>query len=253
MLAGAASEAGPASPLARNAVAHGTHTPYAHSGRHSFLSSLAGDEEDAYDLPRCSALHGAFLCFVLLAFSVTGAAMGYSQRLRWRDAVSYGLCVFAVISACFVLMGCSLLFICACYFCSSRCRRSGRGAGDWATRAIPRPSSEARRRLFSELRAEAARAVAAREAREALMEKLPLSTAGSVSHMSTTATDPESVEQRRCPVCIEEFAEGDEQRRLPCFHTFHRGCVDQWLEEREACPLCRHDILLNSFTENKER
>lgn len=49
-------------------------------------------------------------------------------------------------------------------------------------------------------------------------------------------------EHRACMICLEDFRGGDEQRMLPCFHRFHRGCVDTWLAQSGACPICKHRV-----------
>uniref|UniRef100_A0A0D9XK13 RING-type E3 ubiquitin transferase n=1 Tax=Leersia perrieri TaxID=77586 RepID=A0A0D9XK13_9ORYZ len=48
-----------------------------------------------------------------------------------------------------------------------------------------------------------------------------------------------------CCVCISRIREGEEVRRLPCGHAFHRECVDRWLAlccRPRTCPLCRLHI-----------
>ncbi|RDX85808.1 E3 ubiquitin-protein ligase RHA1B, partial [Mucuna pruriens] len=44
-----------------------------------------------------------------------------------------------------------------------------------------------------------------------------------------------------CAVCLSEFDENDEIRRLAnCRHIFHRGCLDRWIRyDQRTCPLCR--------------
>ncbi|KAK2886493.1 E3 ubiquitin-protein ligase RNF6 [Channa argus] len=46
-----------------------------------------------------------------------------------------------------------------------------------------------------------------------------------------------------CSVCINEYAQGNKLRRLPCSHEFHIHCIDRWLSENNTCPICRQPIL----------
>ncbi|KAI2648996.1 E3 ubiquitin-protein ligase RNF6 [Labeo rohita] len=48
---------------------------------------------------------------------------------------------------------------------------------------------------------------------------------------------------RACSVCINEYAQGNKLRRLPCAHEFHIHCIDRWLSENNTCPICRQPIL----------
>jgi len=49
-------------------------------------------------------------------------------------------------------------------------------------------------------------------------------------------------ESRNCPICLDQFEEGQEVRFLWCLHRFHRNCVDQWLEKHTNCPICKKDF-----------
>lgn len=52
------------------------------------------------------------------------------------------------------------------------------------------------------------------------------------------------VEPLECRVCLSFYEEGDEVRNLKCKHTFHKGCLDTWLQQDSAtCPLCRRAVL----------
>lgn len=79
----------------------------------------------------------------------------------------------------------------------------------------------------------AARAGIAVPASRGLIQALP-------THQVTldeVASAPE--ERRSCSICFEEFEQGEFQRTLPCFHVFHRACVDQWLVRSGTCPICK--------------
>jgi len=48
--------------------------------------------------------------------------------------------------------------------------------------------------------------------------------------------------QSQCSVCLEQFKQGEELRMLPCMHRYHRVCIDRWLAQNAACPVCKHEI-----------
>ncbi|KAK9700529.1 hypothetical protein K7432_012145 [Basidiobolus ranarum] len=61
-----------------------------------------------------------------------------------------------------------------------------------------------------------------------------------------------------CSVCLDDFRDGDQVRRLPCQHDFHTKCVDMWLTSKSnKCPLCKVDArprnLLNNNSSGVEK
>merc|ERR1712079_681175 len=47
-----------------------------------------------------------------------------------------------------------------------------------------------------------------------------------------------------CRICLEPYNDGDELRILPCFHFYHKQCVDAWLTRMSSkCPICKTSIL----------
>jgi len=44
---------------------------------------------------------------------------------------------------------------------------------------------------------------------------------------------------KNCCFCMEDFQNGDDIRRLPCFHIFHQPEIDKWLLENNTCPICK--------------
>ncbi|KAJ4771812.1 RING-H2 finger A3B [Rhynchospora pubera] len=60
--------------------------------------------------------------------------------------------------------------------------------------------------------------------------------------------------QTECAICLMEFEEGDEIRKLPqCGHEFHVGCIDKWLRAQPSCPTCRREVVVvpSSIKENQ--
>ena len=47
---------------------------------------------------------------------------------------------------------------------------------------------------------------------------------------------------RSCAICLAPFDIGEQLRFLPCQHSFHSDCIDQWLRGHRTCPMCRIDI-----------
>ncbi|CEP01990.1 RING-type domain-containing protein [Plasmodiophora brassicae] len=52
-----------------------------------------------------------------------------------------------------------------------------------------------------------------------------------------------------CSICLSPFVDGEPLRTLPCFHSFHQSCIDEWIALAPAatCPLCRIPIFV-AFT-----
>ena len=77
-----------------------------------------------------------------------------------------------------------------------------------------------------------------RGAEEATIEALPLTTVRSVEK------DLPHENERTCGICLEDFAVGDEIRKLPhCKHVLHKACGDQWFRRVATCPICKTDIV----------
>ncbi|KAM1161119.1 hypothetical protein ACFX2B_000248 [Malus domestica] len=57
-----------------------------------------------------------------------------------------------------------------------------------------------------------------------------------------------------CSVCFSDFEEGDKVRELKCKHTFHKHCLDKWLQQYWAtCPLCRTKVLSDDVVASYHR
>jgi hypothetical protein len=45
-----------------------------------------------------------------------------------------------------------------------------------------------------------------------------------------------------CPICMEPLKEFP-VKTLECHptHSFHEDCINQWLEDKNTCPICRRE------------
>ncbi|KAE8687505.1 alcohol dehydrogenase-like 7-like [Hibiscus syriacus] len=46
----------------------------------------------------------------------------------------------------------------------------------------------------------------------------------------------------KCSICQEEYFVGDEVGRLQCEHRYHVGCIQQWLQVKNWCPICKASV-----------
>ncbi|XP_023002307.1 E3 ubiquitin-protein ligase MBR2-like [Cucurbita maxima] len=46
----------------------------------------------------------------------------------------------------------------------------------------------------------------------------------------------------KCCICQEEYSNGDEVGTLRCEHTYHEGCIQQWLRLKNWCPICKASV-----------
>uniref|UniRef100_A0A914UVI8 RING-type domain-containing protein n=1 Tax=Plectus sambesii TaxID=2011161 RepID=A0A914UVI8_9BILA len=54
-----------------------------------------------------------------------------------------------------------------------------------------------------------------------------------------------------CAICMVDLKDGDPIRFLPCLHSYHVDCVDDWLMRSFTCPSCMEPVdsaLLSSYT-----
>ena len=49
-------------------------------------------------------------------------------------------------------------------------------------------------------------------------------------------------EDMKCGICLEEYTEEDILRKMPCDHFYHKDCIDEWLNNRSECPICKQNI-----------
>ncbi len=43
----------------------------------------------------------------------------------------------------------------------------------------------------------------------------------------------------QCSICLAPYEVHDEVRTLLCLHSYHVDCIDPWLRENSACPICK--------------
>jgi hypothetical protein len=76
-------------------------------------------------------------------------------------------------------------------------------------------------------------------ATDAQIERLPSRVLGP----SDDLLQPSHEKLPDCSICLEHFATGESVRTIPCFHSFHKSCIDPWLANKAECPICKHSAI----------
>lgn len=50
-----------------------------------------------------------------------------------------------------------------------------------------------------------------------------------------------------CSICQESFTNGKKLTHFSCKHGFHTGCIKEWAEKEDSCPICRRIISKSIF------
>ena len=51
----------------------------------------------------------------------------------------------------------------------------------------------------------------------------------------------------RCVICLADFEIGQKVSALPCCHSFHTKCLDEWIIRNAKCPICKFEITLKNL------
>lgn len=54
----------------------------------------------------------------------------------------------------------------------------------------------------------------------------------------------EDLNLNKCTICIEDILTDIEY--LPCAHSFHKECIDEWIKTNNTCPICKIPIYIDS-------
>ncbi|XP_057950252.1 E3 ubiquitin-protein ligase At3g02290-like [Malania oleifera] len=57
-----------------------------------------------------------------------------------------------------------------------------------------------------------------------------------------TYVQPPSEDEDVCPTCLDEYTPENPKITTQCSHHFHLGCIYEWMERSESCPICGKEM-----------
>ena len=65
---------------------------------------------------------------------------------------------------------------------------------------------------------------------------------------SSQKEDNKNENFEKCIICMEKYVLNDEVETLPCFHIFHKECIEHWLKAgKDTCPICKNKVNNNDL------
>ena len=66
--------------------------------------------------------------------------------------------------------------------------------------------------------------------------------------VSSQKGDNKNENFEKCIICMEKYVLNDEVETLPCFHIFHKDCIEHWLKAgKDTCPICKNKVNNNDL------
>uniref|UniRef100_A0ACD5XUY1 Uncharacterized protein n=1 Tax=Avena sativa TaxID=4498 RepID=A0ACD5XUY1_AVESA len=78
---------------------------------------------------------------------------------------------------------------------------------------------------------------------------LSADTLASLPSVTYKTKDMQDGNTEQCVICRVEFEDGESLVALPCKHSYHPECINQWLQINKVCPMCSAEV---STSENKQ-
>ncbi|XP_057491485.1 E3 ubiquitin-protein ligase At3g02290 [Actinidia eriantha] len=70
-----------------------------------------------------------------------------------------------------------------------------------------------------------------------------IKTATGFAHIYSSSDDEDV-----CPTCLEEYTTENPKIITKCSHHFHLGCIYEWMERSESCPVCGKVMVFDETT-----